>query len=112
MHRELADVVKEGGPAEPVPIGLGKPHFVGDHVGKRPDTFRVPTGLPVVTAERSCKRQDLLCHCGRHLLVGNRPSARAAFELPGRSRPPSHLQPLRGLVGEKHGHLQQGGKRE
>jgi len=112
VHGELADVVEEGGPAQPVPIGLGEPHFVGDHVGKCPDPFRVPTGLSIVTTERGGKRQDLLCHGGRHFLVRTRSCGRAAFELSGRTRPPRDFQALGGLVGEKHAHLQQGGQRE
>ncbi len=79
MHSELADVVEERRPAEPVPIGQGEPHFVGDHVRKGPYTLRVPTGLSIVAAERGGKREDLLSHGGRHLLVGTWPFDRATF---------------------------------
>jgi hypothetical protein len=112
VHGELADVVEERRPAEPVPICKGEPHFVGDHVREGPDTLGVPTGLSIVAAKGGGKREDLFSHGGRHLLVGTRPFARPAFEFAGRTRPPRDLHPLRGLVGEKHGHLQQGGKRK
>jgi len=112
VHGELADVVEKGRPAEPVTISQREAQLVGDHVRKSPDAFRVPTRLSIVAAERGCKRQDLLGHGRRHLLVGVQPLARAAFELPGCTRPPRDPQALRGLVGEKHGHLQQGGQRE
>jgi len=39
VHRELADVVEERRPAEPVAICKREPHFVGDHVRKSPDTL-------------------------------------------------------------------------
>jgi hypothetical protein len=113
VHREFADIVEEGRPAEPVPIGLREPHFFGDHVRKCPDSFGVPTGLSIVTAERRRERQYLLGHGGRHVALGTclvayRRGARAAFELASRSSSPSYLQPLGGLVGEEHAHLQQG----
>jgi hypothetical protein len=106
VHGELADVVQESRPAEPVSIALGKPHLVGDHVGERPDPFGVPACLSIVAAQRGCQRQDLLGHGRRHLLVRNRPYARAAFELAGRTRSPGDLQPFGRLIGEKHAHLQ------
>jgi hypothetical protein len=107
---ELADVMKERRPAEPVAISEREPQFVGDHVSKSPHTLGVPPGPSIVAAQRCCKGQDFCGYLGRHLWVGSRGAVRAAFELSGQACPPRDLQPFRRLVGKKHGHPQQSGE--
>jgi hypothetical protein len=63
---QLADVMEQGRPAQPVPVGQGEVELVGDHVRKGPDPFGVPTRFPVVTAERGRQGKDLLGHRGGH----------------------------------------------
>ena len=48
---ELAEVVEEGGPVEPVELLGGKLEFLGDHVGVGADSFAVPAGESVVIGE-------------------------------------------------------------
>ena len=55
---DLAHVVEQGGPAQPVPVGGRQPHLLGQEVGVGPHPFRVPPGEPVVGGQ------------GRHQLQG------------------------------------------
>src|SRR5581483_6474562 len=50
---ELAHVVQERRPAEPVPVPGRQLQLVGDHVREGADPFGVPAGTPVVAAQRS-----------------------------------------------------------
>ena len=115
MHGQLADVVEQGRPPQPVTVGEGEVELVGDHVREGPDPFGVTTRFAVVTAKRGRQGKDLLGDRrgdrGAGAVAGHvRPGP--ALEVPGQARPPGHLQALGGPVGEEHGHLQQCGQGE
>ena len=113
VHGQLADVVEQRRPAQPVPVGLREVELVGDHVGEGPDPFGVAPRPAVVPAERGRQRQDLLGHRRGHRGAGAGGTdlgLGSALQVPGQARPPGHLQALGGPVGEEHGHLQQCGQ--
>ncbi len=78
-HVELADVVDQGGPAQPVAVGFRQLHLLRDHVGEHAYPIGVPPGHPVVLRERSHQREDRHGRLGR-LGFGN--AVRQEFEMP------------------------------
>ena len=113
-HGELADVVEQGRPPEPVLVGLGQLEFVGDHVGEDADSFGVAPGQSVVPVERGSQGQDVLGGHRWFVELGSLLAAlgQLALEGPGAPGPPGHGHPRGGMVREDHGHAQQGGQRE
>jgi hypothetical protein len=111
VHGQLADVVQERRPAQPVPVGLGEAQLVGDHVGEGSHPFGVPARHPVVAAQRGGQSQDVFGHTHRHRPLAAQPLCfRGTLEVSCKPRPPRHLHPLGGAVGKEHRHLQQRGQ--
>ena len=100
MHRQLADVMEQRRPAQPVPGSLVERELVGDEVGESTHAFGVAPCLAIVEAEAGGHGQ----HRGRRL--GGLPVEGARFQpalqVGGAPRPASHGQPVRGPVGEHH----------
>src|SRR5579863_3696771 len=105
MYRELADVVEERRPAQPVPIEAREVQLVGDHVGVGPDTLSVTTRQAIVRAEAGRQGDDAFGRLGRFVA----PSKLArlinlSVQVAGACGAPSHSQSLRRLAGEQKTH--------
>ena len=59
-HVDLADVVQQRGPPEPVAVWLREPQLARDEIREGPHPLAVSAGLPVVGRERGDEREDLL----------------------------------------------------
>ena len=64
VDRDLADVVQQRRPAQPVDVVLGDVHLLGDHVHEDPDTLGVAARRPVVGRQRSDQAQHGACCLG------------------------------------------------
>jgi hypothetical protein len=58
--RQLADVVEQRRPAQPVAVLGRQVSFLGDEVGQRLDALGMPAGPPVVLPERHDEREHAL----------------------------------------------------
>ena len=54
---ELADVVEQGRPQQPVAVGLGQDELVGEQLGDHADALAVAAGALVVLAQRGDERE-------------------------------------------------------
>ena len=57
---ELADIMKQCGPAKAVPISGRQVELVGDEFGEGPHPFAMTTGQTIMGVERRRQGQDLL----------------------------------------------------
>ena len=53
VDAQLADVVHQPGPSQPIELDAGEPHLLADHLRVGAHTFRVTAGEPVVVAQRA-----------------------------------------------------------
>jgi hypothetical protein len=108
MDRELADVVQQRGPTEPIARVLVEAKLVGDEVDEGPDPFGVASRLAVMDVQARGEGEDRACGA-RGLLV-----ELAAFEASlkgrGRTRFPGHGQSRWGAVREEHRHTEERGE--
>ena len=61
---ELADVVEQPGPVQPIHLARVEADFVTDHLGVGAYPFRVPARDPVVRIQRGHQFQDSRCGLG------------------------------------------------
>ncbi len=108
-HLELADVVDQRRPAQPVAGGGGQLHLGGDHVGEDPHPLAVPPGHPIVTGQRRHEREDRGRRCDR-FCVGD--ARRQQLQMPQRAGLAGD-PPTRGrLAGKQDRELEQRGQRQ
>ena len=111
--RELADVVEEGGPVEPVEVGLGELEPLADHHGVGADALGVAARDAVVAVERGGEDQEPL---GRLLrgarLAGLARDRDAVLEPLEPAGAQGELEARGGLVGEDEREPQERGQRQ
>ena len=108
-HADLAEVMQQRRPAQPVARRLRQVQLGGQNVGEDPDPLGVSAGPPVMGAQAGQQAED----AGRGLtgsLAGT--IARPLGEDPGVPGCPREPVARRGMVREEHGHPEQGGERE
>lgn len=59
-HRQLADVMQQHTPAQPVHVPLGQPHLAADQLGMGPHTLGVASGEAFVSSELGDERDGML----------------------------------------------------
>ena len=93
-HLELADVVQERRPPEPVTVAFPEVEFGGEHVRVRSDALRVPAGLPVVGRERRHQLEDL-ARCSGGIVIETIPfrGLDPLLESANVARGPGHREP-------------------
>jgi hypothetical protein len=96
--------LKQGGPPEPVAVGLGEPELLGDEVVEGPYPLRVAACGPVVDVQGPDQHEDLLGAPRRlvvdAVLLG---VGQLLLEVADRPRPKGHTEAGRGTVREHHG---------
>ena len=110
---DLADIVKERRPSEPVPVLSRQVETVRDEISEDADPFGMSARQAVVFVEGSGQAENSL---RRHRRLVVDPfglcGANLAFECPCTARPASHGHAIRGTVGKHQGHSQQRRQRE
>ena len=69
-YGQLADVMQQRGPAQPIPVFGGKLHLLGQKIGEDSNSFRMTPRPAVVRLKRGCQREDPLGRPGFRLGVG------------------------------------------
>ena len=110
-HGDLADVVKERRPSEPIPVLRRKIESVGNEIGEDTDPFRVPPRHAVVSIEGGGQGENSFSG-DRGLVMDALRLGRAnlAFERPGAARPTCDDHAARGPIRKHQRHLQEGGQ--
>lgn len=98
---QLADVVEQRSPPKQCPIGFGELELLGDHIGERPNLFRMSPGLAVVLVQEIDQLKRLQ---RRSLGIGGQTLASELFEnflgSAGVSHSQGQLDAVRGLIGK------------
>ncbi len=112
-HAQLADVVDERRPAQPIEFTPGEPHLLADHLGVCPHSLRVTAGDPVVAAQR-CDEVEQVFGRGRGaLLTAAGVPLDPLLELDVRGTVAQrHAISRRRLVGEHQGEVEQRRERQ
>ena len=108
VNGQLAHVMEEGRPAQPVTIRHRKREFLSNQVGERPHPLGVATGESIMGAQRGRKSEDLLS--GQGQVVADPVSGRLldpTGEITSGAGLASNGQTRGCPVGKDHGHVQE-----
>ena len=100
---QLADVVQQRRPAQPILIKASQPQLLAQQVGVDPHPFGVTAGSLVMVGQRCQQLHDGRRRVRRSAVTAGRQPIKSLL----RRRPPRHLEPRRRLIGEQHAQLQQ-----
>ena len=102
VNCELADVVEQRGPPQPVPVGFRKLELVGDQISEYPHPGRVAPRCAIVRTQAGRQHDDLVGRndrIARHALASHHRDE--ASDMASARRSSGDLEALRGLTWER-----------